>query len=212
MTERQPQLSSAPRLSTPSVSARPTHCDYDPHNRDALTIKHDSPHAMISLSSLSILLAAALVLSEPAHSATVAEHPSQREATRQLYTQAHSLGHTYKFPARDGWTALNITDMQYKYRRSLSPDSEDDNTYGVPDAGAEDVYSLGKRTSRKDKDGKKKAKKAKSKSKKAAVKTAGALAVAGGIGGLGGVVGGTIDNVDNALEGFGNPEPVVITW
>lgn len=153
-----------------------------------------------------VILTALLNLSRPALSATVTEHESQRNSVRQFYTQAHSLGSTYTFPARDGWTSLNVTDMQYKYRRSLDPSNNDN------DLETEDVYALGKRTSRKDKTGKAKAKKAKSKAKKKASKSSGALATTGGIGGLNSVIGGTIDGVQDAVHGIGKAEPVIITW
>ena len=33
------------------------------------------------------------------------------------YHKAHSLGDDYRFDPRDGWEAVNVTDLQYKYRR-----------------------------------------------------------------------------------------------
>jgi hypothetical protein len=40
------------------------------------------------------------------------------DKSRERYTHAHSLGADYSFDPRDGWTSLNVTDMQYKYSRS----------------------------------------------------------------------------------------------
>ena len=33
------------------------------------------------------------------------------------YARAHSLGDGYQFDPRDGWETVNVTDLQYKYRR-----------------------------------------------------------------------------------------------
>lgn len=33
------------------------------------------------------------------------------------YHKAHSLGDDYRFDPRDGWQTVNVTDLQYKYRR-----------------------------------------------------------------------------------------------
>ncbi|KAK7470756.1 hypothetical protein VKT23_002175 [Stygiomarasmius scandens] len=37
--------------------------------------------------------------------------------TRDAYTRPHTLGNSYKFNTRDGWTTVNATDFEYKYRR-----------------------------------------------------------------------------------------------
>ncbi|KAJ3573874.1 hypothetical protein NP233_g2153 [Leucocoprinus birnbaumii] len=41
----------------------------------------------------------------------------------QSYTRSHSLGENYTFDPRDGWLSVNVTNLQYKYRRDLD-DSE----------------------------------------------------------------------------------------
>ncbi|KAF7790900.1 hypothetical protein EIP86_001858 [Pleurotus ostreatoroseus] len=45
------------------------------------------------------------------------------------YAHAHSLGDSYQFDPRDGWEAVNITDLQYKYAREddelYEPDEDD---------------------------------------------------------------------------------------
>jgi hypothetical protein len=53
------------------------------------------------------------------------------EDSRSRFTRAHSLGDNYVFNSRDGWTSLNVTDMQYKYspvstgRQNLNDNSLD---------------------------------------------------------------------------------------
>jgi hypothetical protein len=37
---------------------------------------------------------------------------------RTHYTKPHSLGTSYKFDPRDGWETTNVTNLQYKYKRS----------------------------------------------------------------------------------------------
>ena len=45
------------------------------------------------------------------------------------YTRAHSLGNNYHFSARDGWQTVNVTNLSYKYRRSLIDDDVDKPDY-----------------------------------------------------------------------------------
>lgn len=171
---------------------------------------------MISLATLSsVTLTAILAFALPCMSAAVTEQQSLRDSTRQFYARSHSLGHNYVFPARDGWVPLNVTDMQYKYSRSLGKPSDNGVADVDPALHAEDSYALAKRTSRKDKSGKAKKAKAQSQKKAKASKStvSGARVLsAASTGGLGGVVGGALDNIKNALHGTGNPEPVIITW
>lgn len=42
-----------------------------------------------------------------------------RAITERRYTTAHSLGDGYVFDPRDGWQSANVTNLQYKYGRSL---------------------------------------------------------------------------------------------
>ncbi|GLB33704.1 putative secreted protein [Lyophyllum shimeji] len=43
---------------------------------------------------------------------------SARAIARSRYSRAHSLGSDYQFDPRDGWTTVNATNLQYKYRRN----------------------------------------------------------------------------------------------
>ncbi|KAH9482936.1 hypothetical protein JR316_0005036 [Psilocybe cubensis] len=36
------------------------------------------------------------------------------------YSRAHSLGDNYSFDPRDGWQSVNVTNLEYKYRRNTS--------------------------------------------------------------------------------------------
>lgn len=42
-----------------------------------------------------------------------------RAITESRYITAHSLGDGYVFDPRDGWQSANVTNLQYKYGRSL---------------------------------------------------------------------------------------------
>src|SRR5260221_14532817 len=42
-----------------------------------------------------------------------------RTITESRYSTAHSLGDNYTFDPRDGWQMANVTNLQYKYGRSL---------------------------------------------------------------------------------------------
>lgn len=42
-----------------------------------------------------------------------------RSITESRYTTAHSLTDDYVFDPRDGWQTANVTDLPYKYGRSL---------------------------------------------------------------------------------------------
>ena len=51
-----------------------------------------------------------------------ASHPPSlpRTITESRYSTAHSLGDDYVFDPRDGWQSANVTNLQYKYGRSLA--------------------------------------------------------------------------------------------
>jgi len=46
-----------------------------------------------------------------------AQSSSVRAVSEGKYTKAHSLGNHYSFDPRDGWQSINVTNLQYKYRR-----------------------------------------------------------------------------------------------
>ncbi|KAH8106122.1 hypothetical protein BXZ70DRAFT_1004403 [Cristinia sonorae] len=65
------------------------------------------------------------------------------------YARAHSLGNNYHFSTRDGWQTVNITNLQYKYRRDLIKDDsvdDDDLTGNIYSQENDDLDTLSKRT------------------------------------------------------------------
>ncbi|KAF5320963.1 hypothetical protein D9619_000450 [Psilocybe cf. subviscida] len=57
------------------------------------------------------------------HASSAAGRASSLSASERKYTTAHSLGDDYVFDPRDGWQAVNVTNLEYKYRRKDSSDS-----------------------------------------------------------------------------------------
>jgi hypothetical protein len=53
-----------------------------------------------------------------------AQSSSARAVSESKYTKAHSLDNNYSFEPRDGWQSINVTNLQYKYRRE-EPDLDD---------------------------------------------------------------------------------------
>lgn len=51
-----------------------------------------------------------------------------RAISESRYSRAHSLGEGYQFDPRDGWEPMNVTNMEYKYRRDTPS-----NTSGLED-------------------------------------------------------------------------------
>ncbi|KAG7097070.1 hypothetical protein E1B28_004457 [Marasmius oreades] len=48
-------------------------------------------------------------------------HASALPSLHSLYTTSHSLGDSYVFEPRDGWSSVNVSDAFYNYRRDLQP-------------------------------------------------------------------------------------------
>ncbi|KAJ7179224.1 hypothetical protein C8R46DRAFT_630972 [Mycena filopes] len=73
----------------------------------------------------SLALFAFCIVSLPAIAgASAINSTSSREIARSKYTQAHSLGDdSYTFDPRDGWQTFNASNLQYKYRREPSNNS-----------------------------------------------------------------------------------------
>jgi len=107
---------------------------------------------------------------------------SVRAITESKYSTAHSLGDGYIFDPRDGWQGVNVTNLQYKYRRQSEQDFDD--------IQADDYPTIDRRSKGPTK-----------KPKSAHEKT-----------GLGSAIKGVVNNVLKGLKGIGKSEPVVITW
>ncbi|KIM46289.1 hypothetical protein M413DRAFT_64723 [Hebeloma cylindrosporum] len=107
---------------------------------------------------------------------------SVRAIRESKYSTAHSLGDGYIFDPRDGWQGINVTNLQYKYRRQSE--------LAFDDSQAGDYSAIENR----------------SKKPKKTPKTAHNKA------GLGGAITGVVNGVLKGLKGIGKPEPVIITW
>lgn len=121
---------------------------------------------------------------------------ARRAASYAKYTTAHSLGSAYDFEARDGWSSVNVTNLNYKYRRdaeasSLAPrhPKDSDAHHGKDSHKHDDGDHDGKHD--KKKGGPKKAFSASS---------------------VGGLVKGVTNSVFKGLKGIGKQEQVKITW
>ncbi|KAL0949717.1 hypothetical protein HGRIS_009756 [Hohenbuehelia grisea] len=51
--------------------------------------------------------------------ASAAHSNTARAISLRSFSRAHSLGESYQFEARDGWLAVNTTDLTYKYKRAV---------------------------------------------------------------------------------------------
>ena len=107
---------------------------------------------------------------------------SVRAITESKYSTAHSLGDGYIFDLRDGWQRVNVTNLQYKYRRQSELDFDD--------SQADDYSGIESRS-----------KKPQNAPKKAERKP-----------GLGSAITGVVNGILKGLKGIGKPEPVTITW
>ena len=58
--------------------------------------------------------------SEISPAQTSAQISSAHAVSTSEYVKAHSLGGNYTFDPRDGWQMVNVTNLQYKYRRNSS--------------------------------------------------------------------------------------------
>ena len=54
-----------------------------------------------------------------------ARSSSVRAVSESKYSKAHSLDNSYSFDPRDGWQSINVTNLQYKYRRQEKLDIVD---------------------------------------------------------------------------------------
>lgn len=147
-----------------------------------------------------------------------ADISASQSSMERRYSTPHSLGDSYQFHPRDGWESVNITNLQYKYSRSLADSLE------APDYSLEDLFdpmdglngpaiprAHSKRASKKaakssaQKAAKKTASKVAKTSPKAAKTTSAAKSAANGL--LG-----SVKSVVDSMKALGDPEPVTITW
>lgn len=103
------------------------------------------------------LLVSAAFLFVPLFQITEASDLRNMDSLEARYARAHSLGNNYHFRARDGWMTVNVTDLQYKYRRDSVEDdeNEDEGDTGILDDGSDledpyddDTFELAKRANK----------------------------------------------------------------
>lgn len=80
------------------------------------------PHSKLFSATLAVLVTT-LILGPSLSRA--ADLRAYHDSLQARYARAHSLGDNYQFEARDGWQSVNITNLQYKYRRDDAFDLED---------------------------------------------------------------------------------------
>jgi hypothetical protein len=133
-----------------------------------------------------LILIFILLTSSSVNSTTVTQG-TVHAVSKSKYGRAHSLGDSYQFQPRDGWQNVNVTNLQYKYPRFNTPDS---NQQGSP---------FEKRGNQKSTQSQKKD------PTKPTHKGEGEDA-------LGGTLKHILGGVWNGLKALGQPEPVTITW
>lgn len=160
---------------------------------------------MPRLTFLAAVLLVSLGLVPLMTTSRAADISTSQSSLERRYSTAHSLGESYQFDPRDGWESVNITNLQYKYSRSLT-DLEDDG----PTIPRAHTKRANKKVSKKSikKTAKKAAKKAIKTPKvasKAAKTTSSVNSAANGL--LG-----SVKSVVESMKAMGDPEPVTITW
>ncbi|KAH9843889.1 uncharacterized protein C8Q71DRAFT_17963 [Rhodofomes roseus] len=122
-----------------------------------------------------------------------------QSSLERRYTTPHSLGNNYRFDPRDGWQAVNVTNLQYKYSQAQTDEDEDVDGPVVPRAHS-------RRST------KKSTKKASKKtSKKTNTKAASKATTTSSASGVGGLVG-SVKSIVGTMKAAGDSEPVTITW
>lgn len=168
------------------------------------------------LSATSLVLATALVLC-PTNTAA-ADLRSYHNSLEARYARSHSLGDNYQFEARDGWHAVNISNLQYKYRREDTFDLED-----TEDDVEDDPDELQKRDGKKAKASAKSKAKSKSKSKakvqskakssnKSKSKSNSKAKASSNKSSVTGSLTSSLKKILDSIKAIGKPEPVTITW
>lgn len=116
------------------------HIAYIPSNREM------SPLKLFSATLLVLVTTLVLVPSL----ATAADLRPYHSLLEARYARAHSLGDNYQFNTQDGWMAVNISNLAYKYKRDDSS-SLDDLEDGDPSDVEDEPGELVKRASKKSK-------------------------------------------------------------
>jgi hypothetical protein len=177
------------------------------------------------LLSTALLLTAAL--SPQYVSATAVDVTTPRTEARMKYAKAHAIangGQHYDFSSRDGWQMVNITDLQYKYRRRIASDIDQPNhdDMNLALSGHQENSNIGIRRTHEEAVSTrhlwtKKSKKSKKKGKKCPKKKPAEAKIAVSDGGsttsqVLASVDGAVKDLSKIMKGTGKSEDVVITW
>ena len=137
-----------------------------------------------------------------------ADISASQSSMERRYSTPHSLGDSYQFDPRDGWESVNITNLQYKYSRSLADSLEDPDGPTIPRAHTKRASKKASKSSTNKtakKTTKTTSKAAKTAPKSAKTTTSSAKSAANGL--LG-----SVKSVVDSMKAIGEPEPVTITW
>jgi len=168
-----------------------------------------------------LVLVTALVLAPLL--ATAADLRSYHNSLEARYARAHSLSDNYQFNTQDGWMAVNISNLAYKYKRddsSTLEDLEGDGNSSVEDEPGELVKRAFKKSkshtkskthsSSKAKPKAKSASKAKPKSKPKTTTSVKPTSNSDSDSATKGLS--SLQKIVDSIKGIGKAEPVTITW
>lgn len=180
---------------------------------------------MVCIITLSALLAITFMTLFSGTGA-VADPNSYLAALERRYSTPHSLGDNYQFDPRDGWQTVNVSNLAYKYARSipeesneLDSESEEHEDYSVSighhkrSSRAVSKKHISKLSGRSSKrlNRKSSSKKLSLKSIKSAKPTTKSILTSGLTSKAGGLTG-SIKSIIDSMTGTGSSEPVTITW
>ncbi|KAL0582041.1 hypothetical protein V5O48_000099 [Marasmius crinis-equi] len=126
---------------------------------------------------------------------------------RSYYSRPHSLGNSYVFQPRDGWTSVNATNLQYKYRRDVEQTVEARSKKHKDSKGGT-VHAQDAKDAKKDRDDEKKAATIKKSASKKTLKASNAISKLNTDSILKPVAGSSGEK----FRATGEAESVTITW
>ncbi|PCH41263.1 hypothetical protein WOLCODRAFT_131799 [Wolfiporia cocos MD-104 SS10] len=158
-----------------------------------------SPVAFVS--AVLLAFSALTVLPTSTLAADISTYQSNLE---RRYSMPHSLGDNYQFDLRDGWQSINVTNLQYKYSRSVTQDAHESSYKKAEDIPARHSKRASKKASKK--------KGQKTTSKVSHNSTSNAVTKGQSVSDAASGILGSVKNIVDSIKAIGNPEPVTITW